>query len=376
MTTRRLLVSNGKGPRTLFTLAVAYRKGDQKAGWEFATSPQIEAVITSQVGVYCRYSHVREEDLQDLRSDLRMRVLERLASPTFRLPTYHVPRLNEAALVAYFRRAIMDLAQRAMRQIVGERTVRKRGAVVVSAADIGGPETDFGLDQIPDLGMSDPVELMDKDRRLRVLAFAQKFFSNDDEARIGFAALYHRANGLEQWDEIAEAVGLGKSHGRITRGLAMRWRNLLKAALIENGEDVGFCVMGIYTSLSEAGVCLLSSSGSMQTWTLPALTVMSPEALANRILKVLTDEDVVTFAALNMDDHSSPMRMAALRALHYRAPLVEKFDISWLEAHVADRLKGFRRYGDAKRRAVLVAQAKLAECQLKREARRPTRGVA
>ena len=45
-------------------------------------SPQIEATITSQVGVYSRYSHVNEADLEDLRSDLRIRVMERLAVAT------------------------------------------------------------------------------------------------------------------------------------------------------------------------------------------------------------------------------------------------------------------------------------------------------
>jgi hypothetical protein len=373
--TGRRLVSNGHGPKTLFTLAVAYRSGrHQDAGWSFATSPQIEALITKQVGHYARHK-VREQDLEDLRSDLRVRVLERLGDARFRLPSYHVPSLNESALVAYFRRALMDLAQRSMREIVGHSVRRNDTAKEILFSQMPPTGRDFTIEEVLAGSALEPFEIMERARQMRVLTMAQRFFASDEEARIGFLALYHRALGLEDWDDISEAVGLGAGHSRAARGLAMRWRNILKAALIEAGEAVEHYILGVYTSLTEAAVCLLSSSGASQTWVIPYVTVWSAEALANRILRVLSREDVVTYAALNLDDHSSPMRIAAMRALHYREPLVERYDISWLEAYVTESLKGLLRFGDGKRRAILLAQAKLAECQLKRDRRMERQAV-
>lgn len=378
----RRLVKQGDGPRTLYTLAVAYRNGDANAGWAFVTSPQIEALITTQVGVYNRYSYVKEEDLEDLRSDLRLRIMRKLGSEKFNLPTYHDPKLNEAALVAYFKLNIRDLARKAMRVIVSPNIAKTgtRADADIEFSQLGNPWPNFDprhsvkepispLNPVREFSesltvRSDPIELLDKGRRLRVLAIASRFFENDQEARIGYECLTHYAYGMEHWGEVAEAVGLGPRRARVAKGLALRFQNVMKAAMIEFGEDVAYTTLGIYTSTTETGITLLESNGVQQVMSIPMKSIVSTDVLVKRIRGIL-DQSSVTFAVLNLDDRSSLFRMSALKALHNQSPIVEQFDIRWLEPYVIERVGPLRRFQDAKRRSLVLAHAKHAECVLK-----------
>lgn len=372
------LTPAGQGPETLFVLASRFRCGDQSAGWRFATSPQVEALITRQIRAYSRYSYVKEEDLEDLRQDLRIRAMAKLADLGFRLPDYSEPRLNEAALVSYFGLHFQELARQAMRTIIGpnvgktntradadiefSQLVRKERSNDFGDSVGDGPECPVEEDLLQYL--DNPLDRMDATRRARVLAVARRFFQDDHEATIAYSALWHHAQGARHWGEVAEAIGVSASRSRYARTLALRFRNVMKAALILAGEDVNYEVLGVYTSDTEGGATLLSSSGASRSWSVAAETSRSFDAFHERVRR-LVGAGGVTFAVLNLDDHSSPMRISAMKALAHRDPLVERLDIGWLEVRVTDALKGLSRMPDAKRRSLLLAHAKRAECGIR-----------
>lgn len=370
--------------RNLHDLAVAFRAGDQAAGWEFALSPQIQGCIGYWSSIYKRLSFVTADDVEDIKADLLGRVVEMLGNGArLRLPTYDNPSWNEGALVAWFKLAMQSMARKSARQIVGPRVGREK-EYRKGRADVDIPFSQLPVDPTDPHANNEegngghtqaeallsyecsPIESMDATRKTRLLARMKHYFTSDEEARISYDGLLLWQQ-LGNWTMVAESLGLPRGKDRTLKQNALRLRNLIKSVLIEFGELVSYSVLGLYTSQVEAGLTLMNSGGNTQTWVVPWNAPSSLSALERRICGMLEKTDI-TFIVLNADDHSSPLRCRALEALQGCEPVVQSIDIGWLEKFVCDRVGRFRTNNDPRRRSLLLAHAKRAECQLRQEA--------
>lgn len=358
----------------LYRLTVAFRNGDDAAGWAVAMSRQMQALIEKQARMVGRYRYVDSHHVEDIRTDLMMRIMQRLKE--FTLPDHGEDVANEKAIVAYFKLAIRDLTTRSVRLIVGPNALKTGDAadVHVTMSQVNGPQN-LGCGISGDYFDShtlDPQSALFRNERALVMALCRRFFDNDEEAIQGFTAMQANSMGNDSWGDIAEAIGLSREKYKRAQYLASRYRNIMRAAMLESGHDCEFTVVGIYTDDTEGAITTLKRNGVIDTKVTPVRSSFASEAFASRIRESLAEHDV-TFAVLNHSDRSSILRSAALMALHNREPLVTFTDAEAIDAELQNhepniRTRELSRMNPGRRRSILLARAWQAKYLLLSEA--------
>lgn len=355
-------------PGDLYRSILRYVNGDNAAGWEAVMSRQLQALIERQCRVVSRYKYVDRNHVEDIRSDLQMRVLARLRE--FTLPDHGDDVTNEKAIVAYFKLAIRDLTTQSVRLIVSPDALRTGESIDVHTpiSQLGSPGAGPLVMDGFDGHILDPQASLERNDRALIMALCRRFFESDDDAVQGFSALQAHAMGCDDWGDIAESIGISRERRKRAQYLASRYRNVMRAAVLESGHDCEHTIMSIYTSHEEGVVTVLNSNGLCETRVTPVRTVFASEAFMRSIRDTLQERDI-TFVFMNRSDTSSVMRCAALMALHNRPPLISYMDAEAVESEVLRRTdnpksKEYHRLSTGRRRSILMARAASARIKI------------
>jgi len=218
-------------------------------------------IVKSRIAFYRRAFHwLHQEDFDDIEFGLRPRLIE--LAKEFCLPEERL----EAKVVSYFCLRIKGEADSLLKSVTGMKQMTDPSGKSYFFLN---QESLNSLDRLPientdRLLLGDSCFIVDKDiiediedtRQRNLLSKIIDSYPVDSTERIWLNCYIYKIQGLT-WEEIAKKIEYSHTDYVFLKDNTCRFVNRLKDKLIHMGENINCKILGIYTDVSDIGMCIL-----------------------------------------------------------------------------------------------------------------------
>ena len=340
----------------LYDIVERLQGGDDEAGWLFTEHPKIKAIIRGRIGIYRKHFHwLPYEDFEDIEHGLRPRLID--IARRFELPVQR----NEGRVVAYFKLRIRGEADFLLKRITGMRQVAddegnlflKAFSQPIDGLDEEACKVDSKLDD-------DVIDGLESFRQSGVLGNIIRSISNDSDDRMWLNCYLLRLHG-HTWAQIAKRVGYRQTDYAFLKDNTSRFVSRLKHTLVTMGEDVNCRICGIYTDVSDVGICVIDTVDpkNFMVWSKHYETYQDLDKVEAKLGDIFRQFDI-TYVIMNdvVDDNRA--LVICMRYLVKREAYVEMVDSLPFFRFLSEKpatIRGFE-VNMPQRRAYQLAQIK------------------
>lgn len=341
----------------LYDVVERLQNGDDAAGWQFTEHPKIKAIIRGRIGDYRRQYHwLPEEDYEDIEHGLRPRLIDIAAR--FKLPEQR----NEGRIVSYFKMRIMGEADFLLKRVTGMRQVSdKDGNLYLKSfhQSIEGLEETHHTEGT--LG-DEVIDGLEGIRQNTILSRMLSIIPETSNDRIWLRCYLLRLQ-RKTWAEIAEIIGYKQTDFAHLKDNTSRFVSRLKNRLINMGEDVNCRICGIYTDISDVGICVIDTVDpkSFTIWSKSYESYNDLEKVEAKLGDIFRQFDI-TYVIMNELASDNRAQVICMRYLTKREAYVEMVDgLPFFQVMCEDpaTIRGFT-VNTPQRRAYQLAEIKRA----------------
>lgn len=316
-----------------------FQQGDLHSGWMFVEHHKIKAIIRGRMRQFrAMFTWLPTEDIEDVECSLRPRILEIAKAFSLEGVDY------DGKIISYFSLRIRGEADHILKKVTGMKQVTDKVVVMKQVVDevtglkkLVSIETDKtylksfsqpidGMEEVMPSDVNVEGEVITNIEDTRQGDLLQNFLdkiptmSND---RVWLKCYLLRLAG-KTWANVANAVGYRQTDNTFLKDNTARFVTRLKDKLIRMGEDINYCICGIYTDDSEVAICVVDSSDKKKNviWSKVYDTYGDLERIEAKLGDVFRQHEI-TYVIMNEQFRESRSTIIIMRYLTKREAFVE-----------------------------------------------------
>lgn len=351
--------------RDLFDLLSRFQAGEQDAGWEFIQHGKIRAIIRGRMRQYRQMFYwLPQEDVDDVEYGLIPRIFELIGN--FNLPQQP----NDGRILSYFSLRIRGEADYLLKKVTGMRQVidEEQDKTYLKSVNqsMDGLEEILHDNRVLSEDVINKIEHGRQDDLIGAVLQALPDWSND---RIWLRCYILKIKN-KTWAQIATDIGYRQTDYTWLKDNTSRFITRLKHKLLLMGEEVNYCVCGVYTDASSIAISVIDSVDRKHNfvWSKDYGNYNDLDRLEAKLGDIFRQSHI-SYVVMNEEQTLSPAHAIAMRYLVKREAFVETVDIS-LFKHMLSRMPdsvGGVQCNDEHVKALLMAHVKRAHLEITSE---------
>ena len=308
--------------RDLFDLLTAFQAGGQDAGWEFVQHGKIQAIIRGRMRQYRQMFYwLPQDDVDDVECGLIPRIFELIGS--FQLPEQP----NDGRILSYFSLRIRGEADYLLKKVTGMRQVidEEQDKTYLRSVNqsMDGLEDILEDSRVVAQDVIDDIENTRQDSLIESVLQALPDWSND---RIWLRCYILKIKN-KTWAQIASDIGYRQTDYTWLKDNTSRFLTRIKHKLLLMGEEVNYCICGIYTDSSSIAISVIDSVNRKNNliWSKDYSSYNDLDRLEAKLGNIFRQSHV-SYVVMNEEHSLSPAHAIAMRYLVKREAFVETVD--------------------------------------------------
>ena len=310
--------------RDLFDLLTRFQAGGQDAGWEFVQHGKIQAIIRGRMRQYRQMFYwLPQDDVDDVECGLIPRIFELIGN--FRLPEQP----NDGRILSYFSLRIRGEADYLLKKVTGMRQVvdAEQDKTYLKSVNqsMDGLEDVLEDSRVLAQDVIDNIENSRQDSLIDSVLQALPDWSND---RIWLRCYILKIKN-KTWAQIASDIGYRQTDYTWLKDNTSRFLTRLKHKLLLMGEEVNYCVCGVYTDSSSIAISVIDSVDRKNNliWSRDYNSYNDLDRLEAKLGDIFRQSHI-SYVVMNEEHSLSPAHAIAMRYLVKREAFVETIDLS------------------------------------------------